>query len=113
MEVVGEGGLGTGLAKILICFPNLHHRILYLLIIKMGTQVDSNIFVSKFRSCVNQSLILRKLAHGVYRDCFQHKRKFLWKKMIFLYFCSKHTLWVHVRTALTRRVPTMYDLNKK
>ena len=35
---------------------------------------------------------------------------------IFVKICSKHTLWVHVRTALSRRfqrVPTMYVLDQK
>ena len=48
-------------------------------------------------------MVLRKLAHAIYRKFSKFKnRKFsvaLFR--YFSYFCSKHRLWVHVRTAST------------
>ena len=49
---------------------------------------------------------LRKLAHALNRDFLGFKYFQLKKFDIFSYFCSKHRLWLHVRTASRRRFRT-------
>ena len=56
--------------------------------------------------------------HVIHRDFFSFQIENLTRNiLIFLtFFCSKHTLLVHVRTASVRRflfVPTMYVLDNK
>ena len=63
-------------------------------------------------------LTLRILAHAIYREFFKKKKMIISLENLryFSYFCSKHRLWVHVRTASPRRferVPTIYVLEQK
>ena len=47
---------------------------------------------------------LQYYAYAIYSDFTAvKKRKFLGFFLYFSYFCSKHGLWVHVRTASLRR----------
>ena len=50
----------------------------------------------------NTIMSLQKLAHAIYRKfCGCKNENFHWKiSLMFSYFCSKHRLWVHVRTTL-------------
>ena len=64
-----------------------------------GRYLTSNlpVMVSKYMT----SFVLRKLAHAINRIFLSFKKlKILLKNInIFFLFCSKHILWVHVRTA--------------
>ena len=48
---------------------------------------------------------LRKHVHAIYCDfyCCKHGNFLMKKILYFSYFCSKHRLWIHVRSALLRR----------
>ena len=61
---------------------------------KMHANVTRNL-------CANDIHSLRKLAHAIYRDFLAVKIENFQLKIfdIFSYFCSKHRLWVRVRTA--------------
>ena len=59
----------------------------------------------------NMSVQYTAIFHGYKNDYFQLKNC-----DFFPYLCSKHRLWVHVRTASVRRfkrVPTIYALEQK
>ena len=44
---------------------------------------------------------LRKIAHAIYRDFLKLQKMKIFSRFFFYfsYFCSKHRLWVHVKTA--------------
>ena len=79
-----------------------------------GNLLRVNIAEDKMKDIVRLSLsethvsqTLQKLAHAIYRDFFSPVKieNFIGKKLIFSYFCSKHRLWVHVRTASAIGIP--------
>ena len=53
--------------------------------------------------CTYLSMSLRKLAHAIYMYIEEEKIENQKNFVIFLIFCSKHRLWVNVRTASPRR----------
>ena len=70
-----------------------------ILVLPINAVVDPLLY--SLSTKLHKKVTLRKLAHAIYRDFLKKQtlKISLEKMLIFLIFCPKHRLWVHVRTA--------------